>query len=59
MFFEGENDKQTADEFRPEVHDSDGLLMQSGAGNGSGALCATRRPNRSRSSGTPTRAASA
>ena len=32
MFFEGENDPRVADDFRPEVHDSDGLLMQSGAG---------------------------
>jgi glucans biosynthesis protein len=32
MYFEGENERQVADDFRPEVHDSDGLLMQSGAG---------------------------
>ncbi|MBF9234722.1 glucan biosynthesis protein [Microvirga alba] len=32
MFFEGENDRHSTDDFRPELHDSDGLLMQSGAG---------------------------
>jgi glucans biosynthesis protein len=32
MYFEGENDRGRADDFRPEVHDSDGLLMQSGHG---------------------------
>ncbi|NIX78006.1 glucan biosynthesis protein [Microvirga terricola] len=32
MFFEGENDRHSTDDFRTEVHDSDGLLMQSGAG---------------------------
>jgi periplasmic glucans biosynthesis protein len=32
MFYEGENDRRTADDFRPELHDSDGLLMHSGAG---------------------------
>ena len=32
MFYEGENDRRPADDFRPEVHDSDGLLMQSGSG---------------------------
>ncbi|MCG7394442.1 glucan biosynthesis protein G [Microvirga sp. ACRRW] len=32
MFFEGENDRKTTDDYRMEVHDSDGLLMQSGAG---------------------------
>lgn len=32
MFYEGENDRRRADEFRPELHDSDGLLMHSGAG---------------------------
>jgi periplasmic glucans biosynthesis protein len=32
MFFEGENDQHRTDDFRPELHDSDGLLMQSGAG---------------------------
>ena len=32
MFFEGENDRGRVDDFRPEVHDSDGLLMQSGHG---------------------------
>lgn len=32
MFFQGENDRKAADDFRPELHDSDGLLMQSGAG---------------------------
>lgn len=32
MFFEGENDPKPADDFRPELHDSDGLLIHSGAG---------------------------
>jgi glucans biosynthesis protein len=32
MFFEGENNRKPADDFRLEVHDSDGLLMQSGRG---------------------------
>ncbi|WP_414472067.1 glucan biosynthesis protein [Microvirga sp. M2] len=32
MFFEGENDRKPTDDFRLELHDSDGLLMQSGAG---------------------------
>jgi periplasmic glucans biosynthesis protein len=32
MFFVGENDRRFSDDFRPELHDSDGLLMHSGAG---------------------------
>lgn len=32
MFFAGENDRRLAGDFRPELHDSDGLLMHSGAG---------------------------
>ena len=32
MFFEGENERRRTDDFRPELHDSDGLLMHSGAG---------------------------
>jgi len=32
MFFEGESERKRTDDFRPELHDSDGLLMQSGAG---------------------------
>lgn len=32
MFFYGENRTRFIDDFRPEVHDSDGLLMQTGAG---------------------------
>lgn len=32
MFFRGENDRHIADDFRPEAHDSDGLLMHSGSG---------------------------
>ena len=32
MFFVGENDKRLATDYRPELHDSDGLLMQSGTG---------------------------
>jgi periplasmic glucans biosynthesis protein len=32
MFFVGENDRRYFDDFRPELHDSDGLLMQSGSG---------------------------
>ena len=30
MYFEGENDRKRTDDFRPELHDSDGLLMHSG-----------------------------
>ena len=32
MFFSGENDRRFNTDFRPELHDSDGLLMQSGNG---------------------------
>ncbi|OUD13959.1 glucan biosynthesis protein [Thioflexithrix psekupsensis] len=32
MFFHGENTERYMDDFRPEVHDSDGLLMVSGQG---------------------------
>ena len=32
MFFYGENRTRFYDDFRPEVHDSDGLLMQTGIG---------------------------
>ena len=32
MFFTGENDRRPTDDFRPELHDSDGLLMHSGTG---------------------------
>ena len=32
MFFIGENDRHHADDYRPELHDSDGLLMQTGGG---------------------------
>jgi periplasmic glucans biosynthesis protein len=32
MFFTGENDRRYADDFRPELHDSDGLLIHTGAG---------------------------
>lgn len=32
MFFVGENDRRFLDEFRPELHDSDGLLVHSSAG---------------------------
>jgi periplasmic glucans biosynthesis protein len=32
MFLFGEGDARKFDDFRPEVHDSDGLLMQTGAG---------------------------
>ncbi|HEY8383737.1 MAG TPA: glucan biosynthesis protein G [Microvirga sp.] len=32
MFYEGENDRRRVDDFRPELHDSDGLLIHSGAG---------------------------
>ena len=32
MFRHGENDRRAADDFRPEVHDSDGLAMLTGAG---------------------------
>ncbi len=32
MFFVGENDRRHGDDFRPELHDSDGLLLHTGAG---------------------------
>jgi glucans biosynthesis protein len=32
MFFSGENERRTGEDFRPELHDSDGLLMHSGSG---------------------------
>jgi glucans biosynthesis protein len=32
MYFVGENDREQPDPFRPEVHDSDGLLMYTGGG---------------------------
>jgi glucans biosynthesis protein len=32
MFFMGEGDRRAAGDYRPEVHDSDGLLIQTGAG---------------------------
>jgi len=32
MFFIGENDRRFTDDYRPEVHDSDGLLIHSGSG---------------------------
>jgi glucans biosynthesis protein len=32
MFFHGENTKRPLDDFRPEVHDSDGLLIANGTG---------------------------
>ncbi len=32
MFFTGKNDHRMNDDFRPEVHDSDGLLIHTGAG---------------------------
>ncbi len=32
MFFSGEEKPRPAEDWRPEVHDSDGLLLQSGAG---------------------------
>jgi glucans biosynthesis protein len=32
MFFQGENERRPTDDFRLEVHDSDGLLMHSGSG---------------------------
>lgn len=32
MYLFGESDSRRFDDFRPEVHDSDGLLMQTGAG---------------------------
>ncbi len=60
MFFEGENDRRRTDDFRPELHDSDGLLMQSG--NGEWIWRPLRNPSRKcglDASWTPTRAASA
>lgn len=32
MYFEGENDPKPTDDYRRELHDSDGLLMRTGAG---------------------------
>jgi glucans biosynthesis protein len=32
MYYQGENDRKRTDDFRPELHDSDGLLMHSGGG---------------------------
>jgi glucans biosynthesis protein len=32
MFFYGENDRRAANDWRPEIHDSDGLSMWTGAG---------------------------
>ena len=32
MYFVGENDRRQRDDYRPELHDSDGLLIHSGAG---------------------------
>lgn len=32
MFFMGENDRRYRDDYRPELHDSDGLLIHSGSG---------------------------
>ncbi len=32
MFFTGENDRRTGDDFRPELHDSDGLLIHASSG---------------------------
>ncbi|HVU24244.1 MAG TPA: glucan biosynthesis protein G [Opitutus sp.] len=32
MFWHGENTNRATDDFRPEVHDSDGLMIQTGAG---------------------------
>ncbi|MDR7038234.1 glucans biosynthesis protein [Methylobacterium sp. BE186] len=32
MYFIGENDRQASDDYRPELHDSDGLLMAAGTG---------------------------
>jgi len=32
MFFTGTNDRRKIDDFRPQLHDSDGLLMHTGAG---------------------------
>ena len=34
MFFFGPNDRTNFDDYRPEVHDSDGLLMINGRGAG-------------------------
>lgn len=32
MYFVGENDQRYSDDYRPELHDSDGLLIHSGSG---------------------------
>ena len=42
MYFGGENERRRTDDFRPELHDSDGLLMHSAPASGSGVPCAIR-----------------
>ncbi len=32
MFYYGENDRRAVSDWRPEIHDSDGLSMWTGAG---------------------------
>ena len=50
MFFTSQNDRRFSGDFRPELHDSDGLLLHSARASGSGARCATPRPANSRPS---------
>jgi len=59
MFFFGENRGRAFDDFRPEVHDSDGLQMETGQGEWIWRPCSTRRICASPPSPTRTRAASA
>ena len=42
MFLFGWNDRQGVDDFRPQVHDSEGLQMWSGSANGSGGRWSIR-----------------
>ena len=59
MFFHGENGDGPIDDFRPEVHDSDGLLIASAAASGCGVRSRTRARSNVSSFATGARAASA
>jgi glucans biosynthesis protein len=59
MFWHGKNTNVSYDDFRPEVHDSDGLMIDTGAASGSGGPSRTRTTPGSRPSPTRTRGASA
>ena len=57
MYFVGKADRRFSDDFRGELHDSDGLLMHTGAGEWIWRPLSNPAKPRSRSSSTPTRAA--